>query len=67
MTIQAIKPIVVFHEMQDACVGQYNQFAKRLGEETKVYSKCIEIGWIGVLTSLFVDMESQGKKACEGI
>lgn len=52
------KPIVVFHEMQDACVGAYNAFTKKLGDAVGVYAKCVEIGWVGVLTSLFYDMET---------
>jgi palmitoyl-protein thioesterase len=48
-------------------VGWYDTFAERLGKEVGVYSKCVEVGWVGVLASLFRSMESQGELACAGI
>ena len=48
-------------------MGEYNSFAEDMGKAIGTYSKCVEVGLIGVLASLFIDFETQGKMACKAI
>jgi len=61
-------PIAVFHGMGDACIypGMIS-FAYRLEQMTGAYTKCIEIGFSGTYSSLFMDFGDQGKEACRKI
>jgi palmitoyl-protein thioesterase len=58
-------PVVVFHGINDNCLGWMGKLSDQFGKRLNSYSKCIETG-AGV-SSYLTSIKSQAVKACEEI